>query len=215
MVELRHKKGIPDYVAVRELPKTTTGSMLKNHRAGRFALFHTGIRLMAFCAAMLAGGMLQAAQVTLAWDAVSDFKLAGYRIYRKPVGGVYTLNKEVGIVTSTIVTGLNPGETYFFVATAFDSDGFESANSNEIQYDTPANLPPVATAGSLNATEDIAIPVTLQGTDAEGEPLTFAISTPPANGTLTGTPPNVSYKGNLNFNGTDSFAFTVGCVTPK
>ena len=51
--------------------------------------------------------------------------------------------------------------------------------------------------------------ITLQGTDADGDTLSFAIVTQPSNGTLTGTPPNVKYTPTANYVGTDSFTFQV------
>ena len=39
--------------------------------------------------------------------------------------------------------------------------------------------------------------------------MTFTIVTPPANGVLIGTAPNVTYDPNPNYNGPDSFTFRV------
>ena len=47
------------------------------------------------------------------------------------------------------------------------------------------------------------------GSDPDSDPLTSSISSPPADGTLSGTTPNVTYTPSPNFNGPDSFAFTV------
>src|SRR5262249_1759364 len=47
--------------------------------------------------------------------------------------------------TSTTISGLAPGATYFFAATAYDSLGVESPFSNEISYLVPtaaSNQPP-------------------------------------------------------------------------
>src|SRR5207237_1253322 len=55
--------------------------------------------------------------------------------------------------------------------------------------------------------EDTAVAITLSGSDAEAAPLTFAVVSGPANGTLSGTPPNLTYAPNLDFNGSDSFTF--------
>src|SRR5690606_6925593 len=41
------------------------------------------------------------------------------------------------------------------------------------------------------------------------DPLTYAIASGPANGALSGTAPNLTYTPNANFNGADSFSFTV------
>ncbi len=76
------------------------------------------------------------------------------------------------------------------------------------------NFPPMAddqvVPGFL---EDPGSPVaiTLTGSDAETAPanLTFLITAQPSNGILTGTPPNVFYDPNDDYNGPDSFTFAV------
>lgn len=72
----------------------------------------------------------------------------------------------------------------------------------------PANTAPTASAQSVSVDEDTALPVTLTGADADSDPLTFAIGTPPANGILGGAAPDVTYTPNADFNGDDSFTFT-------
>jgi hypothetical protein len=47
----------------------------------------------------------------------------------------------------------------------------------------------------------------LTGSDKDSQQLTFAILSGPTKGTLAGTPPNLVYTPNANFNGTDSFTF--------
>jgi VCBS repeat-containing protein len=79
------------------------------------------------------------------------------------------------------------------------------------------NSPPVATAQSVSTAEDTAKAIVLAGTDADSNPLTFAVVTAPAHGTLTGTAPNITYKPAANYNGADSFTFkandgTVDCT---
>ena len=74
---------------------------------------------------------------------------------------------------------------------------------------TPVNDAPVAVAQSLSTAEDTALPVTLAGTDVDLDALTYTLVTPPANGTLSGTAPNLVYTPNANSNGADSFTFTV------
>jgi len=71
----------------------------------------------------------------------------------------------------------------------------------------PSNAAPVATAQSVTTAEDIAKAITLQATDADGNPLTYAIVTQPAHGNLSGTAPNVTYTPASNYNGPDSFTF--------
>ena len=72
----------------------------------------------------------------------------------------------------------------------------------------PNNRAPTATAATLDTREDTALSITLTGSDPDGQALTFAIAAPPEHGTITGTPPNVTYTPALHFVGTDAFTFT-------
>ena len=69
------------------------------------------------------------------------------------------------------------------------------------------NRPPVANSFPVTLNEDTATPVTLTGSDPDGETITFAVVTPPAHGTLTGTAPNLTYTPALNYNGSDTFTY--------
>ena len=71
------------------------------------------------------------------------------------------------------------------------------------------NQPPVANDQSLTTPEDTPLALALTGSDPEGGSLTFAVATQPAHGTLAGTAPSLTYTPAPNFNGTDSFTFTV------
>lgn len=73
----------------------------------------------------------------------------------------------------------------------------------------PDNDPPVANPQSVNTNEDTALPITLTGSDPEGLAVTYAIASQPAHGSLSGTAPNVTYTPDANYNGDDSFTFTV------
>jgi hypothetical protein len=70
-----------------------------------------------------------------------------------------------------------------------------------------ANQPPVAQDQSVTTAEDTQKAIVLAATDPDGNPVTFAIVTPPAHGTLSGVAPNVTYSPALNYNGGDSFTF--------
>ena len=67
----------------------------------------------------------------------------------------------------------------------------------------------MAIAQSVTTAEDTALPITLAGTDVESGALTYAIVAQPANGTLSGTAPNLTYTPTANYNGADSFTFKV------
>jgi hypothetical protein len=69
------------------------------------------------------------------------------------------------------------------------------------------NQPPVATPQSVTVGKNGSAAITLIANDPDGDPLTYAIVNSPTNGTLTGTPPNVTYAPNTNFAGSDAFTF--------
>jgi fibronectin type 3 domain-containing protein len=71
-------------------------------------------------------------QVMLAWDPNTETDLAGYKVYVGTSSGVFTAPLAVGNITSYTVTGLAPGNTYYFVVTAYDQDGAESTFSNQV-----------------------------------------------------------------------------------
>ncbi|GIU97280.1 MAG: hypothetical protein KatS3mg013_1083 [Actinomycetota bacterium] len=83
-----------------------------------------------------------------------------------------------------------------------------------------ANQAPVAAPVSVTTNEDTPVSVQLSATDADGNPLTFAIVSNPSNGSLgsigsvscSGTAPktctaSVTYTPNANFHGSDSFTY--------
>lgn len=71
------------------------------------------------------------------------------------------------------------------------------------------NTAPTADAQSVNVDENDSVIITLTGNDADGDTLSYAIVTPPSNGTLSGTLPNVTYTPNADYVGNDSFQFKV------
>ena len=72
---------------------------------------------------------------------------------------------------------------------------------------TATNDPPTATNKSVSTNEDTSLLVTLTGSDLENDPLTYSITVQPANGTVTGIPPDVTYQPDADYNGPDSFTF--------
>ncbi len=73
----------------------------------------------------------------------------------------------------------------------------------------PPNHPPVAYPQSLAVTQNTPQPITLGGHDLDNDPLTFAITVPPTQGTLSGALPNLTFTPSNNVTGPDFFFFTV------
>ena len=118
--------------------------------------------------------------VNFSWLPNSEADLAGYKIhYGTASGGPYTSQVDVGKpapVDGRIhgsVSDLNPGVTYYFTATAYNTSGLESEYSTEASYAVPAladTTPPsgsiVINSGALN-TEVTEVTLSLTANDSE------------------------------------------------
>lgn len=72
----------------------------------------------------------------------------------------------------------------------------------------PGNTPPTATNVSATATTATAVQIPLKGQDADGDPLTYTVSTP-GHGTATVSGSTATYKSAAGYTGADSFTYTV------
>jgi Ca2+-binding RTX toxin-like protein len=71
----------------------------------------------------------------------------------------------------------------------------------------PANAIPVASNSTLTISQNAAVHVTLNATDADGDALEYYVLSQPAHGGLTGTAPDMVYMSDDGYSGTDSFTF--------
>ena len=130
-------------------------------------------------------------------------------------GDVLTFTLDTNYVALGTVTGTNssliytplPGYTGSDSFGYWVSDGTLTASGVVLIEILSTNSPPTVIGQSLTMSEDASQSITLNGSDTNGDPLTFRVTTPPANGALTGTPPNVVYQPAANYNGVDQFAF--------
>lgn len=89
--------------------------------------------VIAVLALALAAGAAFAGTISVAWNAVSDSDLAGYKVYYGTASGSYTSSISVGNVTNATLSSLDPSTRYYIAVKAVDSAGLESAAySNEI-----------------------------------------------------------------------------------
>ena len=79
-------------------------------------------------------------QVQLSWGASSSSGVTGYNVYRGSVsGGPYTkINLALIVGTTYSDSSVQAGKTYFYVTTALNGSGTESAYSNEVQATVPS-----------------------------------------------------------------------------
>ena len=118
-------------------------------------------------------------KVTVAWDPnpVSD-AVTGYRVLYGTVSRVYsyTNTTATGSVTSSVISGLAGGVTYFFAVTAFNAYGLESDFSDELNYTPPSTLPvPTITLTSPASGTSYAAPAAITlaaGVSANGHTIT-------------------------------------------
>ncbi len=124
-------------------------------------------------------------------------------------------------VTYTPAANFNGNDSFTFKA----NDGTLDSNVATVSVAVNAvNDTPVANSQTAMTPEDTATPITLSGIDVDGGPLSFAIASGPSHGTLgaLGAPScttdvngvstctaAVTYTPTGNFNGSDSFTFTV------
>jgi len=136
-------------------------------------------------------------------DADSDPLTA--QLVAGPVHGALTLNADGSFVYTP--TPLFFGSDSFSYK-AFDGQAVSNATTVSLTV-THVNHPPVATNQSLDLNEDGSLAFTLMATDADGDPLTYSVTSQPAHGTLSGTSPNLVYTPNALYFGSDSLTFTV------
>jgi Big-like domain-containing protein len=87
------------------------------------------------------------------------------------------------------------------------SGGYATLSGFQIAGAAPTNHAPVALAQNLSVNQGDSAGIALAGTDADGDPLTFTISSMPSHGSLSGTPPNITYSPLPGFSGIDAFRF--------
>lgn len=89
-----------------------------------------------------------AADITLEWDPNSEPDIAGYKVYYGLQSGYYTNTIDVGNYTTCVISGLDSAKTYYFAATAYNTDGYESNYSNEVSNsDSDSSLPTPSASG--------------------------------------------------------------------
>ncbi len=149
-----------------------------------------------FFLTILTDSQAQAAQVQLAWDAPTTnvdgtplTDLAGYRLYYGQTSGNYQSFVDIGNQTTYTLAGLQPGQTYYFAVTAYDTSGTQSAFSNEVSYTTDITVPPTPPMAPTSG----AAPLTVTFGDASTGTVTAWAWTFGDGGTSTAQNPSYTY----------------------
>ena len=155
-----------------------------------------------------------AQSVSLSQDTDTNITLTGYDALGHNLS--YTIASQP---TNGALSGIAPNITYTPTASYFGSDSFTFTVNDGTTTSDPAtvsitvaeagNTTPVANAQSVTTNEDVAKAITLTGFDLDSDPLTYTVVSQPANGTLTGSAPDLTYTPGAGYFGSDSFTFTV------
>ncbi len=163
------------------------------------------VKLLTLLCIWVSGGILQtvvAADVQVAWDAVSDSRVAYYEVHYGLTSQNY-LTAVPAAGTTVTVTDLTAGQTYYFAARACEAGGTScSTFSNEVSTTVAGTPPPLSiTTPSLpNGTAGLAYSGALAATGGTG-PYSWSVTSGSlpagltlnaATGTISGTPTAVA-----------------------
>jgi hypothetical protein len=153
----------------------------------------------------ISGGGLPAGNITqfgMAWLHTGNGNYGAVDNFR-------VINNDGGAsaeVTYTPNTNYNGSDSFTFTV----SDGVSTSSPATVDISiTAVNDAPTISAQSASGNEDEAQEITLAGNDVDGDALTYVLATNSSNGASTLSGNVVTYTPNTNYNGSDSFTFTV------
>ena len=117
--------------------------------------------------------------------------------------GAVVLNSD-GSFAYTPSANFNGADSFTYRA----NDGVSNSNTATVTITvSPVNDAPLAASQSVATNKDTPIGILLVGSDVDGDPLTYHVTSGPASGSLSGAAPNLTYTPNGGYIGTDSFTF--------
>src|SRR5690606_13504785 len=131
-----------------------------------------------------------------------------YTVTEPPKNGTVTIDPDTGDYTRSEERRV--GSDGSSTVTVDDGQGGKTTVEVPVTV-TPENDAPTAEAPPVTAPEGQPIDGKVTGTDKEGDDLTYTVTEPPKNGTVTIDPDtgDYTYTPDPDFNGDDSFTVTV------
>ncbi|NLR93453.1 Ig-like domain-containing protein [Flammeovirga agarivorans] len=137
----------------------------------------------------------------------ADEDILSYIIVSQPENG--TLSGEAPNVTYTPDADFVGEDTFTFKVNDGTEDSGTATVTITVEAAAPVNTAPVANAVTAKVTSGETVDITLSGSDADEDILSYMIVSQPENGTLSGEAPNVTYTPDADFVGEDTFTFKV------
>lgn len=113
------------------------------------------------------------------------------------------------VITYTPNAGAAGADSFSYAISDGNGGTAQATVSLIVDSTNSVNHIPIARAASFATKPGQAVNITLSGSDSDDDPLTYIIAEEPTFGTLSGTLPNLVYTPEVNFIGSDSFAFKV------
>ncbi len=131
----------------------------------------------------------------------------GTPIAMSSADGSFNENNET-VSASIDTSGLALGDHTLFVRGRNAAGFWGPITAVSFTVTSVVDDPPTADDQVVSTPENTALAVTLTATDPEGQTMTYAVTSGPSNGSLSGSAPNLTYTPNAGFSGSDSFTFT-------
>ena len=149
------------------------------------------------------GALTVAALGVLANDTDTDGDTLTVTSNTSASNGAVTVNAD-GSFSYTPDADFNGADSFTY--TIEDGNGGSDTATVSITVD-PVNDAPAAADQTVTTDEDTGVAITVTADDTDGDTLGYVLVTSPANGSLGGTLPDVTYTPDADFNGPDAFTF--------
>ncbi|MCB2184423.1 MAG: cadherin-like domain-containing protein [Desulfobulbaceae bacterium] len=165
-------------------------------------------------------------EVSFSWLPNSENNLAGYKIYYSTESGNYNQVVDVGLpeaidgLVHGAVSALEAGQTYYFAAVAYNTDGLESDFSDEVVWTCPVEPEPEPVIKPAPEASDISIAINedtlgtgqFEGVGQTELGLTYEIVANGEHGVATlidSAAGMFTYQPDVNYYGKDVFTYQV------
>ncbi len=193
-------------------PKSSNGAASRLHVTYLFSFAAACMALVAVPAVAASSPLpVSLHTVKLAWNAVQEEGVSGYRIYAGTGSHQYSTTYDTGSAVSYSITGIEPGRPYYFAVKALAIGGLESDLSDELVVTISPS--PLAMADNYTATRNTPLVVPAAGVLANDRDVgsyvltAVAVSGPSHGGIVLNADGGFIYTPADGYIGADSFSY--------